>query len=371
MCQRLASTIQSIAKQIKDGIYQSEAQISQGIVKHVLSELGWPPFNTLVVAPEFKIGNGARKVDYALCHTPGKAVILIEVKDLGKADSKGEKQLFEYAFHQGVPIVVLTDGHIWSFFYPPGQGNYEERRFAQIDLLDYDPCVTASKLARYLNMEDVKSQAARKHAEKDYEEVRLQKQASSRFKSVWHKLLLEPATSLLLDLFLEEVEKETGVRPNSEQAVEFIRNQAMGRPMPTTSNAHNSAVIRKKQPRQRSPISSTQIAKDWIELTTWNPPVNTPSPEKIKFPDGTEKITRKWNEILIFTSEWLSETGKLTSISTSIFSGPRSREKILDTDFSGFRSYRQIAGTSFFLNLTWQCRSNAKENNISCRAMWH
>lgn len=173
MFKRLASTIQSIAEGIKAGIYQSEAQISQGIVKQVLSELGWPPFDTLVVAPEFTIGNGARKVDYALCHTPGKAVILIEVKDFGKADLQGERQLFEYAFHQGVPVVVLTDGRTWRFFYPPGQGDYKERRFAEIDLLDYDSCATASKLARYLNMENVKSQAARKCAEKDYEEVRL------------------------------------------------------------------------------------------------------------------------------------------------------------------------------------------------------
>jgi len=277
----------------------------------------------------------------------GKAAILIEVKDLGKAGPQGEKQLFEYAFHQGVPIVVLTDGRIWNFFYPPGQGNYEDRRLAQIDLLNHDPCVAASKLARYLNMETVKSQAARKCAEKDYEEVRLQKQASSKFQSVWHKLLLEPSASLLLDLFLEEVQKETRVRPNSEQAVEFIRRQVMDRPMPTTSNAHNSEAIQ-KQPRQHLPTSSTQTNQDWIKLTTYDPPLNTSPPDKIRFPDNTEKIIRSWKKILILTGEWLNKVGKLNSISTPI--GHGRSEKILDT-YEFIRDCHRITGTSFFLHV--------------------
>ncbi|KKZ12464.1 MAG: hypothetical protein TE42_04510 [Candidatus Synechococcus spongiarum SP3] len=120
MCKKLASTIQSIAKEIENDTCKSEAAISQGIIRRVLSEIGWPPFDVKVVAPEFGIGDGARKVDYGLCHPPGKAVVLIDVKDLGKADSKGQQQLFSYSFHQGVPIVVLIDGHKWSFFYPPG-----------------------------------------------------------------------------------------------------------------------------------------------------------------------------------------------------------------------------------------------------------
>lgn len=228
MSEKLASTIKDIAKGIAAGSFRSEAEISRGVVQQILHELGWPVFNMQVVAPEFKIGDGAKKVDYALCHPPGKAAILLEVKDLGKADGKGQRQLFEYCFHQGVPIAVLTDDRIWSFFYPSGQGSYEERRFARIDLLDDTPPDAASILTRYLDIKDVRSKVAKKRAERDYEEARSRIEAASKFAFVWHKLLSEPAKSLLLDVFLEEVEKEMGARPDPEQAAAFIRRQSVG-----------------------------------------------------------------------------------------------------------------------------------------------
>ena len=249
----LASTIRQLKEKIQTGDYQNEAEISQGVVLCILSELGWPIFDTGVVVPEFGIVDGARKkeVDYALCHPPRKPAILIEVKDLGKANSQAKKQLFEYAFHQafhqGVPIVVLTDGRIWNFFYPSGQGNYEDRRSAQIDLLDDNIDAAANKLIRYMNMEDVKSQLARKNAEEDYNKVRLEKS----FESVWCKLSSKPEE---VQLFLDEVKKETGgVRPNTEQAMHFLYNKARDKPMRTTSHAHNSAAVRKQQTGQSLP----------------------------------------------------------------------------------------------------------------------
>ena len=225
MSDRLTPTIEDLAKGIAAGSFRSEAEISQGVVKRVLNDLGWPVFDMQVVAPEFKIGT--RKVDYALCQPPGKAAILVEVKDLGKADGKGQKQLFEYCFHQGVPIAVLTDGRTWSFFFPAGQGSYEERLFAHIDLLDDDHSAAAKTLARYLDVEDVKTQTARKRAERDYEAARFQKQAASKYASVWQRLLSGPEP-LLLELFSEEVESATGVRPDPERAAVFIRGHAVG-----------------------------------------------------------------------------------------------------------------------------------------------
>ena len=219
----LTSTIRDLKQLIAAGSFRSEAEISQGVVKRLLNELEWPVFDVQVVAPEFKIGT--RKVDYALCHPPGKPSVLLEVKDLGKADGKGEKQLFEYCFHQGVPIAILTDGRTWSFFFPAGQGSYEERRFARVDLIGDDPGDSAKTLADYLQAGDVKSGEAWKRAQRDYEAARLEKEASSTYASVWRKLLLGPE-SLLLDLFSEEVEQATGVRPDRTRAAEFIRAQA-------------------------------------------------------------------------------------------------------------------------------------------------
>jgi predicted type IV restriction endonuclease len=92
---------------IKGGRYVNEATVSQGIVQRLLHTLGWPVYDMEVVAPEYSLGS--RRVDYALCHPPREPVVMVEVKQIGQ--SKGaNRQLFEYAFHKGVPMAVLTDG---------------------------------------------------------------------------------------------------------------------------------------------------------------------------------------------------------------------------------------------------------------------
>ena len=219
----LTSTIGQVKKDLTAGKFRSEADISAGVVSLILNKLDWPVFDVQVVAREFKVGT--RKVDYALCHAPGKPSVLLEVKDLGKASGKGERQLFEYCFHHGVPIAVLTDGQTWSFYFPAGLGSYEERRFARIDLVTDDPGDSAKTLASYLNMKDVRSGVARDRAQRDYEAARRQKEAAAAYASVWRKLLSGP-DSLLLDLFSEEVQQTTGVRPDSTGAAAFIRAQA-------------------------------------------------------------------------------------------------------------------------------------------------
>ena len=235
----LTSVIEDLKQRIRAGSFRSEAEISSGVVIRILNKLDWPIFDTRVVTPEFKIGS--RKVDYALCHPPGKPSVLLEVKDLGKADGKGEMQLFEYCFHQGVPIAVLTDGRSWSFFFPSGQGSYKERRFAKVDLVGDNSENAAKTLSDYLQAQDVKSGEALKRVQRDYEAARKEKAAASKYGSVWRRLLAGPE-SLLLDLFREEVEQETGVRPNRTRAAAFIRAQAaVVAELPTRTKAPKSA----------------------------------------------------------------------------------------------------------------------------------
>ncbi len=243
MSRGITNTLTDLAEEIAAGSFRNEAEISQGVVKRVLHEMGWPVFDIRIVAPEFKIG--VRKVDYALCHPPGKPAMLVEVKDLGKADEKGEMQLFEYCFHQGVPIAILTDGRTWSFFFPAGQGSYEERRFAQINLVHDSEARCADTLTAYLAFEDVKSGKARKRAERDYDIARDQKEAASEYTSVWRKLLAGPEP-LLIDLFSEEVENVTGVRPDRDLAAAFIRGQ--GRIKKSSSDRPRRSPARVRKP---------------------------------------------------------------------------------------------------------------------------
>ncbi len=104
--------ILDIRNSIKAGRFVNEAAVSQGIVQRLLHALSWPVYNTDVVVPEYSVEG--RRVDYALCDPLRKPIIFIEVEQVGRSDGV-DRQLFEYSFHRGVPLAILTDGQEWHF----------------------------------------------------------------------------------------------------------------------------------------------------------------------------------------------------------------------------------------------------------------
>ena len=228
MAATLTLQIEEIRDSLTRGDFASEAQISRSVVMRLLITLGWNVWDPKVVIPEFPIKTESPtkilKVDYVLCHPPGKPSVLIEVKDVGKANAQGEEQLFDYCFRQGVPLAVLTDGRSWGFFFPAGQGSYQERRFATVDLVDDDAAEGAERISRYLAFEAVRAGEAHRRAHDDYYAFRQQSEAAANFEAVWAELLHEPP-EVLKDWFCEEVERTSGVRPDLRRVEEFIRGQ--------------------------------------------------------------------------------------------------------------------------------------------------
>ena len=73
--------LESIREGLAAGRFTNEAAVSQGIVLRLLHALSWPAYDTQVVWPEYSMSG--KRVDFALCHPPGKPISLIEVKDVG------------------------------------------------------------------------------------------------------------------------------------------------------------------------------------------------------------------------------------------------------------------------------------------------
>ena len=144
----LETTLADIIARLRQGRFPNEQAVSQGIVLRVLQELGWDIDDTTSVWPEFQTGEG--RADFALCHPSSKPAEFIEVKPPGKAED-GVRQALEYAFHTGVPFIVLTDGRTWSFYLPAEQGSYEDRRVYKLDLFERPPAEAAETLCRYTN----------------------------------------------------------------------------------------------------------------------------------------------------------------------------------------------------------------------------
>ena len=215
----LTKHIEDVRAGIKAGRYGNEAAVSQGIVLRLLQALGWPTYETQVVCPEFSLSG--RRVDYALCHPQNKPVAFIEVKQIGQSDG-AERQLFEYAFHVGVPLAILTDGQEWNFFLPAEQGDYTERRVYKLDMVERDVSESVARLERYLSYAQVSSGAAIAAAREDYKNVSRSRQMLSTLPEAWSKLVAEE-DELLLELLADKVESLCGFKPDVDTVARFLR----------------------------------------------------------------------------------------------------------------------------------------------------
>jgi predicted type IV restriction endonuclease len=205
----LKQTIEFISKSIKQGRFTNEASVSQGIVLRLLSILGWNTFDTEIVIPEYSIQG--RRVDFALCQPRNKPVVFIEVKKIGQAEGS-EKQLFEYAFHQGIPFAILTDGQEWHFFLPGEQGPYKERRVYRLDILERDLDESCKRFTRYLDYKRITNGQAIESARHDYQNASKQREIRDTIPVAWSKLIDEK-DEILLELLSDKVESLCGYKP--------------------------------------------------------------------------------------------------------------------------------------------------------------
>lgn len=224
----LYSDLEDIRNGLKAGRYKNEASISQGIVLRILNCLGWSIFDSSQVSPEYTVGSG--RVDYALCHPAGKPIILVESKNLGNTQG-AEKQLFEYAFHQGIPMAILTDGQEWNFFLPAEQGAYHERCVYKLDIMARAINECCQTFERYLKHSEVVSGAAITNAKDDYKNVSRERQIDVALPQAW-SILLEEQDEILVELIADKVETLCGFKPDPDVVRNYL--DSLLRPHPTT-----------------------------------------------------------------------------------------------------------------------------------------
>ncbi|MDE0425020.1 MAG: hypothetical protein OXN25_09145 [Candidatus Poribacteria bacterium] len=241
----LQEHIDDIRDNLEKSLFTSEAARSTGIVLRLLDALNWPTFNPQVIMPEYSVGGG--RVDFALCHPSSKPLIFIEVKQPETLEG-GEKQLFEYAFHEGVPIVILTDGQKWRFFHPIGEGDYRERKVYELDLIKNNIEESVERLNRYLNYESIRTGEGVEAIKADYEEVVRQRQVTTRLPEAWSKLV-EETDEFLIDIVAEKTESLCKYRPTDEQVLDFLKS--LKRETELDRRETSAPSVQPTQPRPR------------------------------------------------------------------------------------------------------------------------
>jgi hypothetical protein len=145
---------------------------------------------------------------------------LIEVKQPGRAED-GVRQALEYAFHTGMPFVVLTDGKTWSFYLPAEQGSYEDRRVYKLDLFERPVREAAEVLDQYVSRARVAAGDALESARTEYRSRNRRFQARAAIPEAWRELVSK-GDETLVDLLASAVETKVGVRPEADDVAEFL-----------------------------------------------------------------------------------------------------------------------------------------------------
>ena len=248
--------ISTLKERLNSGQYQSETAVREAIILPVLLELGWDIFDPASVIRELTLGG--KRVDYALCAMPPKKDIFIEVKAVGHS-THADKQLFEYAFHEGIPFAILTDGREWNFYVPGEQGSYDERRVQKLDIVERSPADVIATFRKYLDCKRVRSGEALIAARADYQNISKRKIAQTKIPDAWRYLVAEP-DELLMELIADRVETLCGYRPAPEDIEDFlITDRQVG---PVTSIQVPQSMPKKTQANtgEKTPVSERAIS---------------------------------------------------------------------------------------------------------------
>jgi hypothetical protein len=242
----LEQTLSDVTTRLRQGRFPNEQAISQGIVLRLLQKLGWDSWDTTVVWPEYQTGEG--RADFALCYPASKPAIFIEVKQPGRAED-AVRQALEYAFHTGVPFVVLTDGKTWSFYLPAEQGSYDDRRVYKLDLFERQSAEAAATMQRFLARNHVESGSALESARQEYRSRNRRAQAQAAIPEAWRELV-EKGDEYLVELLASAVESKAGFRPDVDDVANFLAQ--LGRqdsPAPAPRTRASTSAIPATPPR--------------------------------------------------------------------------------------------------------------------------
>ena len=132
--------------------------------------------------------------------------------------------MFEYAFHDGVPMAILTDGREWNFFLPGEQGDYGERRVYKLDMMKRELAECSKRLQRYLLQSAVASGLAIQEARDDYRSVSKDRQMLAALPKAWAQIIADE-DEMLLEIVADRVESLCGFKPDPDVVARFLKER--------------------------------------------------------------------------------------------------------------------------------------------------
>ena len=226
--------LEGVIGRIRSGIsrsaYPNETAVRTQVVQPILHALGWDVYDPDRVCAEYtlKLKAATRRIDLALCVSDRNPRCIIELKSMEYGlkqigGSDGDRQLFEYSFHAGAPLALLTNGVNWRFYSTQSAGTYAERLVSTLDL-ETDPTdVAAMALDRYLAYANTESGRAADYAREDLNARIDRHRAREAIPRAWAHLIEGELDHRLAALLVETVRTLTEGAPTHQDIADFLR----------------------------------------------------------------------------------------------------------------------------------------------------
>jgi hypothetical protein len=309
------------AEQLREGRSPSNEETTKTrLILPILRCLGWNDESDEV---ELEAGIGQRDAADIALRLNDRRLVLIEAKSAAeRLRTEFEDQVGKYASRDDADLAILTNGHQWWCYLVRASGGWNERRFAELDLLraldDFVDVLWNVLRREAFGAEDSPAIAA---AQSLLTKKRDLHRADEVLPRTWREMLVQPDPELVRLL---------GQKANvaSEEAVlKFLRGVTSAT-KPTEES---------KRPDDRKPPTLPLPAETRPVKLMTSPEEAQRQLRTFSHPQYDEKLTTTWHvdregNVRAYSVCWLFCWGKAkgTAVVPGIF------DRILDVDFADF-----------------------------------
>lgn len=159
-----------IRDKIKDRIYKNEEHVRLSLVARVIQALGWNIWDPSEVNAEFIVipTEDQSRIDLALFLSPYAPSVFIEIKAIGKLEGnikQVEIQLRDYNRNNTALFSIITDGQKWRFYYSQTGGEFTQKCFKTVDILNDNLDDLELYLYTFLSKKEIANGNAKREAE--------------------------------------------------------------------------------------------------------------------------------------------------------------------------------------------------------------
>ena len=222
MKQQIESFIDELRSNNKISTFD-EASTKQAVVLRLLSFLGWDIFDVEEVYPDYSVNSHG--VSYALREKNSNKVF-IEVKRAQEKLDNHQKPLINFALREGVDLSILTNGIIWWFYLISAEGDWQQKWFLSVDLLEQKSDHITPQLIELLTKDKISKGHALKTAKALYRDKN-QKIAADFIPKAWNQILSQP-NKIFVELLSDTTEKLCGYKVESAQIEKYLKKNLDG-----------------------------------------------------------------------------------------------------------------------------------------------